>query len=108
MRYLVATAVKGQKVSPTAGSGKTAMQDSIQIEETAACWLARKDCEHWSAADQLQLTAWLEASMAHRVAYIRLEAAWWQTRHLKSVAAVLPVGELPSAGKLQLPTSSRR
>ena len=42
------------------------MHDSIQIEETAADWLARRDGEGWSAADQVALAQWLDASTAHR------------------------------------------
>jgi transmembrane sensor len=74
------------------------MHDSIQIEETAAAWLARRDGEEWSAADQAELTAWLEASTAHRVAYIRLEAAWQKARRLKAVAAGVPAAEVPPPG----------
>ena len=62
------------------------MYDSIQIEDTAANWLARRDGDGWSAADQLVLAQWLDASTAHRVAYIRLEAAWRKARRLKALA----------------------
>jgi transmembrane sensor len=63
------------------------MHDSIQIEEIAANWLARRDGEGWSAADQVALAQWLDASTAHRVAYVRLEAAWRKSRRLKALAA---------------------
>jgi transmembrane sensor len=63
------------------------MHDSLQIEEIAAGWLARRDGECWSAGAQVALTAWLEAATAHRVAYIRLEAAWQKSRRLKILAA---------------------
>jgi transmembrane sensor len=64
------------------------MIDSLQIEEMAANWLARRDGEEgWSAADQAALTAWLDVSTAHRVAYIRLEAAWQRARRLKALEA---------------------
>jgi transmembrane sensor len=66
------------------------MHDSLQIEEIAANWLARRDGECWSAGDQAALTAWLEAATAHRVAYIRLEAAWQKSRRLKILAASAP------------------
>ena len=52
------------------------MQSSIQIEETAAGWLARRDSGEWEAVDEADLIAWLDASIAHRVAYVRLDAAW--------------------------------
>jgi transmembrane sensor len=70
------------------------MHDSIQIEEIAATWLARQDWEGWGVADQAALTTWLEASTAHRVAYIRLEAAWQHARRLKAFA----VGVLDCTG----------
>jgi transmembrane sensor len=62
------------------------MQDSIRIEEIAAEWLARRDRGDWSESDQAELTAWLNASTANRVAYIRLETAWGKTRYLKGLA----------------------
>lgn len=57
--------------------------ESIQVEQIAAAWLARKDSENWSSADQARLTAWLDECLAHRIAYIRLDAAWQQARRLK-------------------------
>ena len=71
------------------------MHDSIQIEEMAAGWLARRDADGWSAADQAALTQWLNASTAHHVAYIRLEAAWWRARRLKALAAGVRPADLP-------------
>ena len=52
------------------------MPSHRQIEQTAAAWLARRDGGRWHAADQAGLDAWLEASPAHRVAWLRLQAAW--------------------------------
>jgi transmembrane sensor len=72
------------------------MHDSIQIEEIAAGWLARRDRGHWSDADQAELTAWLDSCVAHRIAYIRLEAAWQRARRLSVLKVALPPGELPS------------
>ena len=66
------------------------MHDSLQIEEIAAGWLARRDGDCWSVGDQVALIAWLEAATAHRVAYIRLEAAWQKSRRLKASAMGLP------------------
>jgi len=71
-------------------SGKITMPknaQSIHIEQVAAAWLARKDGENWDSDDQAQLTAWLEESLAHRIAYIRLDAAWQQARRLKELVA---------------------
>lgn len=63
------------------------MSDSLQIERSAAAWLARRDAGAWSADDQAQMAAWLARSPAHRVAFIRLEYAWQQSARLKALAA---------------------
>lgn len=52
------------------------MESSIQIEERAAAWLAKRDSGDWTVADEDALQHWLTASTANRVAYLRLEAAW--------------------------------
>lgn len=46
------------------------------IEAEAAAWLARQDGAGWSALRQQELDAWLDADTRHRVAYLRLRAAW--------------------------------
>jgi transmembrane sensor len=74
------------------------MGSSRQIEDVAAVWLARRDGEHFSGADQVALSAWLDASTAHRIAFIRLEAAWDQTHRLRALGAGLPPGAVPSPG----------
>jgi transmembrane sensor len=63
------------------------VQSSIQIEELAAGWLARRDSGNWSSADEAKLIAWLGESTAHRVAYIRLDGAWEPTHRLKELFA---------------------
>jgi transmembrane sensor len=55
------------------------MSKHLEIEQQAAAWLARKDGDRWSAADQTQLDQWLASATAHRVAYLRLAAAWSRT-----------------------------
>lgn len=75
------------------------MDSSIQIEETAAAWLARRDSDDWSEADETALAQWLQASTANRVAFIRLESAWQQTQRLKALGAGVPRGTVPSPGE---------
>src|SRR5258708_19119879 len=62
------------------------MESHRQIEQAAAAWLVRRDLEEWNHADEAELQAWLSASTAHRVAFIRLQAAWKQAGRLKAVA----------------------
>lgn len=72
--------------------------DSKRIERRAADWLARRGSEHWSEADQAELDAWLSESTAHRVAWLRLSAAWRQSDRLKALGAGMPPGQVPERG----------
>ena len=74
------------------------MASSRQIELVASAWLARRDGNGWSAHDQLQLDAWLQEAIAHRVAYLRLDAAWRQSDRLKALGAGMPAGRVPERG----------
>lgn len=58
-----------------------------EIERTAAEWLARRDGDAWSSADDAALQAWLEADTAHRVALLRLLAAWSESGRLQALGA---------------------
>jgi len=50
--------------------------NAIEIESLAAEWLEKRNHAEWTKADQVQLEVWLQASLAHRIAYLRLENAW--------------------------------
>jgi transmembrane sensor len=63
------------------------MQNSEQIEAVAAAWLAKRDRGGWQEADEAELNAWLEASTAHQVAFVRLEAAWNEANRLQVLGA---------------------
>lgn len=73
--------------------------DSRQIEQAAAAWLARRDAGAWSRAEAAALDAWLAESTAHRIALLRLEAAWDECGRLKALGAGMPPGELPQRGR---------
>ncbi len=59
----------------------------MRIEQAAADWLARRDGDLWTEEDAARLAAWLDASTAHRVAFLRLENAWTETGRLQALAA---------------------
>ena len=59
--------------------------DASDIEASAADWLQRRNFWNWSKADQAALDAWLAQSMAHQLAYWRLEAAWDRTERLEAL-----------------------
>jgi transmembrane sensor len=73
------------------------MPSHRQIEQDAAAWLARRDADTWSAHDQAALDGWLDAALAHRVAWLRLQSAWEETVRLRALAPPepLPVASVP-------------
>lgn len=75
------------------------MTSSRQTERAAAAWLARRDGNGWSAHDQAKLDAWLSASIEHRIAFLRLEAAWQESDRLKALGAGVPAGQVPPRGR---------
>lgn len=70
-----------------------------QIERDAALWLARRDAGGWADRQQAALDAWLNANLAHRVAFLRLEAAWDETARLKTFAAGDASARIPARGE---------
>lgn len=57
-----------------------------KIEQTAAAWLARQDRGELSAVDERAFAEWLDASVAHRVSYLRLQQSWARTHRLAAIA----------------------
>lgn len=82
------------------------MEGSGQIERRAAEWLARRDGGEWSPADAAALQTWLAAATAHRVAFLRLEAAWNQAGRLKALGAGVASGVLPARHQWGWPSPS--
>lgn len=78
------------------------MDSSTETERIAAAWLARRDSEAWTEDDQAEFEAWLDASIAHRVAWLRIEAAWRQSDRLKALGAGVPSGQIPLRGEWTL------
>jgi transmembrane sensor len=73
--------------------------DHREIERTAAMWLARRDAGGWGDRQQGVLDAWLAESVAHRVAFLRLETAWAEAARLRTFAAGDPGGRMPARGE---------
>jgi len=69
------------------------------IEELAAAWLRRRHFSAWNSEQQNELDAWLAQSLAHRVAYVRLEAAWNRTERLAALRVAAP--EQPTHGRMK-------
>jgi transmembrane sensor len=69
--------------------------NSVEVEEAAAKWFAKRESGDWSAANQAQLEAWLDSSTAHRVAFVRLMTAWERAGRLTALGAGVPEGTIP-------------
>jgi transmembrane sensor len=65
-----------------------------KIDAVASDWLVRRESGAWSAADQVRLDEWLNASTLNRVAFLRLELAWEDAARLKALGAGI-AGDLP-------------
>lgn len=85
---------------------KTDMESSIAIEDRAAAWLTQRDSGEWTDADRHALEKWLGASIAHEVAFIRLEAAWSAADRLQAFGPGVTPGDVPSANTWHLPPTS--
>lgn len=85
---------------------KTAMASSADIEERAARWLTQRDSGEWTGADERALQSWLDMSVAHEVAFIRLEAVWNTADRLQAFGSGVKFGDVPPPDTWHLPPVS--
>lgn len=78
------------------------------IEHRAAEWLAQRDGGDWSDDDDQALQRWLAADAGHRVAFLRLEAAWMQGARLQALGAGWKASGPPPRGHWTPPISGRQ
>lgn len=78
---------RGQVVGNSAPIDGAGAASSLHVERIAADWLARRDGDVWTDADAHALEAWLAATTAHRVAFLRLEGAWHESARLQALGA---------------------
>jgi transmembrane sensor len=55
---------------------------AAEIREKASEWLARRMLGPWSETEEAALSAWRAQSLAHEIAYLRMEAGWSRTERL--------------------------
>ena len=53
-----------------------------EIHLQASDWIERRDFGIWTEADKAQFDAWIAASLAHRLAFLRADASWKSTEML--------------------------
>jgi transmembrane sensor len=63
-------------------SERAIVTNAREIDASAAEWIERRYFADWSAADQAALDTWLEESVVHRVAFVRLHTGWQHTERL--------------------------
>src|SRR5258708_19615925 len=78
------------------------MEPNNPIERVASDWLARRDAGDLSAADREAFETWLNASMIHRVEFLRAEDAWEATLRLKALGAGVQSLTVPPPGRWSL------
>lgn len=59
------------------------------VERRAAAWISRREQGEMSGEELAEFDAWLAESLAHRVAYWRLNAAWSRTKRLAALRSPL-------------------
>ena len=62
-------------------------ESTAQIEQAAGDWLARRDARAASPEEQQEFEAWLNRSVLHRVAYLRLKNVWNDAQRLRALGA---------------------
>lgn len=72
-----------------------------RIEQRAGEWLARRDSGNWSPELAAELEQWLEQSLEHRVAWLRLLETWESTLRLRALRAG-STSDLPPPGQWNL------
>lgn len=72
--------------------------DRLTAECQAAAWLARRDGSAWTDTDETALAQWLDADIGHRVAFLRLDAAWAECGRLQALGAGASPGAPPPRG----------
>ncbi len=77
--------------------------ESAAIQLAASRWvIARQDGENWTAGDQTEFDAWLNASVANRISFLRAEQTWARTS--RAAALKRPMREpAPQPQGSQLP-----
>ena len=88
--------------SEEANSGTT---EAAAIDRQAADWASEKRSpKDWSDARQAELEAWIAQSLAHRVAFLRMDMAWQRAERI----AALRTPMRPTPGPSQTGPAIRR
>jgi len=79
----------------------TQSANAVEAEALAAEWLEKRTHGDWEEADQIEFDAWLQASLAHRIAYLRLEDAWHFADRLSALKLTQPITRENHTGRFK-------
>jgi transmembrane sensor len=77
--------------------------DADAMKREAAAWIEQRECGAWSADEQGRFNEWLNASLDHRVEYLRVQAAWNRSERLTVLRggdAHKPAQKQPVSGRV--------
>jgi transmembrane sensor len=78
------------------------MEPNNPIEQAAADWIARRDAGDLSPADREAFETWLNASIIHRIEFLRAEDAWEATLRIRALGAGVHSITVPPPGRWSL------
>jgi transmembrane sensor len=67
-------------------------------DDIAASWLVKRESGVWTEKEEQELNTWLDVSLTHRIAYLRLQSSWVNVARMKALGANVPQGTVPSRG----------
>ena len=73
------------------------MSNASEVDEAASDWLERRNFGPWTEEDERKFEEWFESSLAHRIAFVRLESGWNRTERLTALHSPMrDSGSLPT------------
>jgi transmembrane sensor len=69
------------------------------VEICAASWCERREHKDWCERDQAELDAWLIASPAHTIAYLRMDNVWNRANRLAALKLPTPDLDAPAGNR---------
>jgi transmembrane sensor len=61
------------------------LSNASEVDEAASDWLERRNFGSWTEEDRREFDDWFESSLAHRIAFVRLESGWKRTERLTAL-----------------------
>ena len=65
------------------------------VKAAASAWRERQDRAGWNAEDQAGFDSWIVESPAHKIAFLRVDAAWARTERLVALRGAAPEKAAP-------------